>query len=92
MKKKHWKQHVTTVILSATLFLVLIFMSGKLGMVAYASDKICGEVGTLKWYLEEQKDVVDEKEQVETALVIKIRKTDRGMELRIRLRKWKSNQ
>lgn len=70
MKKKHWKQHVTTVILSATLFLVLIFMSGKLGMVAYASDKISGEVGTLKWYLEEQKDVVDEKEQVETALVI----------------------
>lgn len=48
MKKKHWKQHVTTVILSATLFLVLIFMSGKLGMVAYASDKISGEVGTLK--------------------------------------------
>ena len=69
MKKKHWKQHVTTVILSATLFLVLIFMSGKLGMVAYASDKISGEVGTLKWYLEEQKDVVDEKEQVETAPV-----------------------
>ena len=56
MKKKHWKQHVTTVILSATLFLVLIFMSGKLGMVAYASDKISGEVGTLKWYFELQMD------------------------------------